>query len=99
MFSMFSGNPASEPGKRRGRRQISRSELVARSMRDWNWVAFKGVVMMVTVRSRSWAARSLAKSVMGMRWLWDMRGTMRKWRWRWRWWIWVAMGGVSATKE
>lgn len=96
-FSMFSGNPASEHGKRRGRRRISRPEMVARSMRGWNRAAFKGVVMMVTVAPRWWEARSLAKSVMGMRWLWDMRGTMRKWR-LW-WWIWVAMGGDRATNE
>ncbi|KAG5556793.1 hypothetical protein RHGRI_007151 [Rhododendron griersonianum] len=92
-FSMLSGKPASEHGKWRGMRRISKPELVARSMRGWKRAAFNGVVMMVTVRSRWWVARSLAKSVMGIRWLWDMRGTMRKWRWWWWWWIWVAMGG------
>lgn len=49
---------------------------MARSMMGLNLTAFTGVVIMVTMTP--WRATSLAKSVKGMIWLWDIKGTKRK---------------------
>ena len=76
MFSHPSGNPASWPGKRSERISMLRFEAFACSRIVLNRAALRGVRTMVTFTP--WCAKSLAISVKGMRWLWDIKGIRRK---------------------
>ena len=75
-FSHPSGNPASWPGKRSETNSMLRFEAFASSRTVLNRAALRGVKIMVTFTP--WCASSLAISVNGMRWLWDIKGTRRK---------------------